>query len=208
MRTTQATGTAATLAEVELADDPECAADVAVAADPEPATGPGRVEDPGRGADSETAADPERAAELLALGTAFRGVFAALRRLRGRDTHLPGMELSHAQCELLFELDQRGELSVGDLAAAAQLTPATVTQMLDHLAQHGHVERSRLDSDRRVVVSRLTADGRRELERKRTSGRRRWEHALADVDLAEIQAATRVLTRLQAVFHDGAGCSE
>jgi DNA-binding MarR family transcriptional regulator len=225
MGTSQATGSGAAVAEVERAvdstaagaagrvaarrgEDPTCAVDSEAAADLGCAAGAGGAEDPEGAPDPETAADPERAAALLALGTAFRGVFAALRRLRGRDTHLPGIELSHAQCELLFELDERGELSVGELATAAQLTPATVTQMLEHLADHGHVKRSRLESDRRVVVSRLTPSGHRELERKRQLGRRRWEQALADVDPAELRAATRVLTRLQAVFQDPTSCAE
>jgi MarR family transcriptional regulator, organic hydroperoxide resistance regulator len=142
------------------------------------------------------------AAELLELGQAFRRVFRALSRLRGRDTHLEDTELSHAQCELLFELQERGELSAGELATAAQLTPATVTQMLEHLADGGHVERARLQTDRRVVVSRLTPRGRLEIEAKREKWQARWEQALADMDAAELQAATRVLTRLRAVFED------
>jgi DNA-binding MarR family transcriptional regulator len=146
----------------------------------------------------------ERAAALVELTEAFRRVFADLRRLRGRDTHLPGMELSHAQCELLFELRERGELSVGELAAAAQLTPATVTQMLEHLAANGHVERTRMASDKRVVRSCLTPRGERELEVKRELWQARWEQALADVDADELRAATRVLTRLRAAFEDGA----
>jgi DNA-binding MarR family transcriptional regulator len=144
------------------------------------------------------------AAELLELGKAFRRTFRSLSRLRGRDTHLGAGQLSHAQCELLFELEERGELSAGELACAAQLTPATVTQMLDHLAAGGHVERARLERDRRVVVSRLTPLGRREIEAKRAKWQARWEQALADVAPEELRATTRVLTRLQAVFEDGA----
>ncbi len=90
---------------------------------------------------------------------AFRRVFRSLNRLRGRDTHLGGSELSHAQFELLIELDERGELPAGELALAARLAPGTVTQMLDHLAESGHVERARSETDRRVVVSRLTLRG-------------------------------------------------
>jgi DNA-binding MarR family transcriptional regulator len=146
----------------------------------------------------------EWAAELLELGKAFRRTFRSLSRLRGRDTHLGSTELSHAQCELLFELEERGELSAGELACAAQLTPATVTQMLEHLAASGHVERARLERDKRVVVSRLSSRGRREIEAKREKWQGRWEQALADVDVEELRAATRVLTRLQAVFEDGA----
>jgi DNA-binding MarR family transcriptional regulator len=146
----------------------------------------------------------EWAAELLELGKAFRRTFRGLSRLRGRDTHLGSTELSHAQCELLFELEEHGELSAGELAVAAQLTPATVTQMLEHLAASGHVERARLERDKRVVVSRLSSRGRREIEAKREKWQGRWQQALADVDVEELRAATQVLTRLQAVFEDGA----
>src|ERR1700684_3336749 len=128
---------------------------------------------------SSTEVHSERwAAELTELGHAFRRVYRTIGRLRGRDTHLAGTELSHAQFELLIELSEQGELSAGQLAAAAQLTPATVTQMLEHLADSGHVERARLQSDRRVVVSRLTVSGRRQIEAKRKHWQSRWEAAL------------------------------
>jgi DNA-binding MarR family transcriptional regulator len=153
---------------------------------------------------AETAVEEPRAAELQELGLAFRSVFRCLSRLRGRDTHLAGTELSHAQFELLLELHERGPLSAGELAAAAQLTPATVTQMLEHLAASAHVERTRQEKDKRVVVSHLTARGRREIEAKRERWQARWAQALADVELDELRAATRVLTRLRAVFEDDA----
>ena len=54
------------------------------------------------------ARDATRPDELTELGSAFRRVFRSLSRLRGRDTHLAGSELSHAQFELLIELDERG----------------------------------------------------------------------------------------------------
>jgi DNA-binding MarR family transcriptional regulator len=140
--------------------------------------------------------------ELEELGRAFRRVFRTLSRLRGRDTHLGGSELSHAQFELLIELYERGALPAGELAAAARLTPATVTQMLDHLAESGHVERVRSDTDRRVVVSRLTAPGKRKIEAKRAAWQARWERALGGMKPDELRAATRVLERLSVVFED------
>jgi DNA-binding MarR family transcriptional regulator len=140
--------------------------------------------------------------ELTALGLAFRRVFRTLSRLRGRDTHLGGSELSHAQFELLIELDERGELSAGELALAARLAPGTVTQMLDHLAESGHVERVRSETDRRVVVSRLTTQGRRKIEAKRKAWQSRWEEALGGVEAEDLRAATRVLELLGTVFED------
>jgi DNA-binding MarR family transcriptional regulator len=146
--------------------------------------------------------EPPPAPELEELGRAFRRVFRSLSRLRGRDTHLGGSELSHAQFELLIELYERGELPAGELAAAARLTPGTVTQMLAHLADCGHVERVRSETDRRVVVSRLTAQGTRKIEAKRAAWQERWERALAGMGPRELRAATRVLERLGDVFED------
>jgi len=143
-----------------------------------------------------------REQQLTELGLAFRRVFRSFNRLRGRDTHLGGGELSHAQFELLIELSERGELPAGELATAARLTPGTVTQMLDHLADCGHVERVRSEIDRRVVVSRLTPQGRRKIEAKRQAWQSRWEQALAGVEIEELRAATRVLERLGAMVED------
>jgi DNA-binding MarR family transcriptional regulator len=146
---------------------------------------------------------------LAELGLAFRHVFRTLSRLRGRDTHLQGSELSHAQFELLIELDERGELPAGELAAAARLTPATVTQMLDHLAACGHVERLRSPTDRRVVVSRLTDQGHEKIAAKRSAWQSRWQDALGDVCERDLRAATKVLQRLGKMFDDAspaAGC--
>ncbi len=159
---------------------------------------------------SATAPTPSKAApaaelrspQLSELATAFRHVFRALNRLRGRDTHLCAGELSHAQFELLIELQERGELSAGELATAARLTPATVTPMLEHLAAGGHVERIRSELDRRVVVSRLTGQGQAAIEAKRAAWQSRWDAALEGVSRRDLRAATRVLERLGAMLED------
>jgi DNA-binding MarR family transcriptional regulator len=147
---------------------------------------------------------PRRAEQLTELGLAFRHVFRTLSRLRGRDTHLGGSQLSHAQFQLLIELFERGELPAGELAAAARLAPGTVSQMLDHLAACGHVVRDRSERDRRVVVSRLTPQGRRKIEARREEWQDRWEMALADVGSEDVKAATRVLERLAEMFEAAA----
>lgn len=160
---------------------------------------------------SETRSTAPREEQLTELGTAFRRVFRSLSRLRGRDTHLAGTEISHAQFELLIELHDRGELPAGELAAAARLTPGTVTQMLEHLADSGHVERVRSPTDRRVVVSRLTPQGRSAIEAKHEAWKSRWEQALEGVDGDDLDAATRVLERLGAMFEDtptGSACQD
>jgi DNA-binding MarR family transcriptional regulator len=149
-----------------------------------------------------SARSSQRAAELEELGKALRGLLANLRRLRGRQTRLGGQEISHAQFELLIELLERGELPVGELAEASQVTPATVTGMLDHLVAGGHVERSPCERDRRVVMCALTAQGRREVQALKETKRARWERALEDVPVEDLKAATRVLTRASSIFEE------
>src|ERR1022692_3597867 len=164
-----------------------------------------RADGDGANADGADRGGGGREAELLDLGKAFRRVFRSLRRLRGRDAHLLGSEVSHAQMELLIELSEQGPLSAGDLAAAAQLTPATVTQMLDHLAACGHVRRSRSETDRRVVVTCLTDQGAAKVQDKRAIWQARWEKALADMGPEDLRVATNVLERLGTVFDDVPG---
>lgn len=145
--------------------------------------------------------------ELQELARSFKRLLRSVHRLRGRDTHLADGEVTHAQFELLVELYDRGPLPVGELAAAAQLTPATVTQMLDHLETGSHVERSRSDADRRVVLAALTKSGRRKVSEKRQAWQSRWEMALAGTSQEELAAARRVLDRLGSMFDQTASGS-
>jgi DNA-binding MarR family transcriptional regulator len=144
----------------------------------------------------------DREDQTRELGLAFRRVSRTLNRLRGRDTHLGGAELSHAQFELLNELDERGALPAGELAAAARLSPGSVTQMLDQLAVGGNVERVRSDTDRRVVVSQLTPVGREKIDAKRAAWKERWDVALEDLPVSDIRAATRVLERICSMLEE------
>jgi DNA-binding MarR family transcriptional regulator len=143
-----------------------------------------------------------REQRLAALGLAFRHTYRSLRSLRGRDTHLVAGKIGHAQFELLSELYERGPLPVGELACAAGLSAASVSQMLDHLAAEGQVERVRSEADRRIVVAKLTRNGRRRIEARRKLWGARWEQALEGVDGEELEIASRVLERIGGVFAD------
>jgi DNA-binding MarR family transcriptional regulator len=142
-----------------------------------------------------TASRAEVAEELREAVQAFS---TAQRRLRSRDSKAGG--LSYAQWHLLRQLAEAHELPAGKLAAGAELTPASATQMLDHLAELGWVERVRSDTDRRVVLNRLTPDGRERFERKRAQMEERWREALADLTAEQLSQAARVLQRMADVL--------
>ena len=117
------------------------------------------------------------------------------------ETRRPG-ELSDAQYGLLFGLREHSELSSSELACAADLSPASATEMLDALAVAGLVRRVRSDRDRRVVLTSLTERGRALVEARRAHYEPRWRAALAEFSDEELRAAAAVLNRLGEMFDE------
>jgi DNA-binding MarR family transcriptional regulator len=109
------------------------------------------------------------------LGAAFKGAMAAIRRLRGRDTHRHG-ELSFAQYHLLSGLAERDELSAGEL--------------------------TRSERDRRVVTCTLTTRGRELITERRAHLEQFWNAALAQFSTQDLTTAAAVIDRLRAMFDD------
>ncbi|MFZ0385378.1 MAG: MarR family transcriptional regulator, partial [Solirubrobacteraceae bacterium] len=81
--------------------------------------------------------ETDQADSLDGLRDAIAQMFAAERRLRSRES-APG-ELTHAHIRSLHALAD-GPLTAGQLARSAELNPASVTAMLDHLEDAGIVE--------------------------------------------------------------------
>src|SRR3954447_6659579 len=81
---------------------------------------------------------------------AFVELMGAERRLRARDQKCGPGELTHGQTRALFTIDVKGEATAGELAKAAELSPASVSTMLDNLERDGIVERARAEHDRRA----------------------------------------------------------
>jgi len=136
---------------------------------------------------------------LDALRAAFVGLLGAERRLRGREGQ-QAEQLSLAHYRMLTCLLDHDRLPSGRLAAAADLTPASATQMLDLLEKRGMVVRERDPLDRRVVVAALTAEGRRLTAQRRAEFRALWEEMLGDLDEAELAAGIAVLGRAAQVL--------
>jgi DNA-binding MarR family transcriptional regulator len=150
---------------------------------------------------AEPGPEPNTLDPIEDLARAFKGMMAALRRMKGRETHRPG-ELSYAQYHLLFGLADAPPRSARELAELADLAPATVTEMLDHLAEDGLVVRLRSDVDKRIVLTSLTARGRKVVDKRRDQMEPRWRAAMAEFSDGELHTATAVLDRLHNLFDE------
>jgi DNA-binding MarR family transcriptional regulator len=144
---------------------------------------------------------PPRTEALEGFGRSFKAANAALRRLRGRETHRAG-ELSYAQYSLLFALCDGVPRSLRELALAADVSPATAAEMLDALAAAGLVERNRSTEDKRVVLTWLTVHGQSVIEERRASYEPRWRAALKQFSAEELDTAAAVLEQVGAMFDE------
>ncbi len=142
-----------------------------------------------------------RTESLQAFGRAFKATNAALRRMRGRETHHPG-ELSYAQYGLLFELCDGVPRSLRELAVAADVSPASAGEMLDSLTAAGLVKRIRSAEDKRVVLTSLTERGQALIDERRARYERRWRSALKEFSEEELETAAAVLDRVRAMFDE------
>ena len=133
------------------------------------------------------------------VGLAFKRAMVAVRRLRGRESQRIG-QLSYAQYGLLHGLAERCECSARDLAEHSNLSPATVTQMLEHLESAGLVTRTRSEQDRRVVLSVLTERGSAVVAERQLEMEGRWTEALQEFSDTDLATATKVLNRVADLF--------
>lgn len=132
------------------------------------------------------------------VGVAFKRAMVAVRRLRGRESQRIG-QLSFAQLGLLHGLAGRSQCSARQLAEHSDLSPATVTQMLESLEAAGLVTRTRSAQDRRVVHTVLTEQGAAVVEGRQRDMEERWKMALAEFSVRELTTAAKILDRIAAM---------
>lgn len=126
---------------------------------------------------------------------------AAIHALRHAAREDPASGLSAARLSALSVLVFGGPKTLGELAAAEQVRPPTMTNVVQGLAKDGLVRRDADPEDRRVVRVTATAKGKRVLQRARRRRISSLAERLSSLDGDEIatvkQAAELVEAALQ-----------
>lgn len=91
-------------------------------------------------------------------------VMRLARKIRQQVAH----EVSQSQVSVLVSVERRGRPTLGELAAAEQVRPPSMTRQVDALVSAGLLTRSVDPSDKRVARVELTSVGRRALQRSRS----------------------------------------
>jgi DNA-binding MarR family transcriptional regulator len=122
-----------------------------------------------------------------------------LRRLRRQDD-ASGITAPHLSA--LSVLVFGGSKTLGELAAAEQVRPPSMTRIARNLEREGLVEREADPDDRRTVRLRATDAGRRVLE----EGRARRVHSLAErlraLDADELACLERAAGLIEAIVRE------
>jgi MarR family transcriptional regulator, organic hydroperoxide resistance regulator len=134
-------------------------------------------------------------------GAAWEAFFRATRRLRARAMTLEG-DLSLAQYLLLEPLRTAGELTVGELADSAGVTPPTATRMLDYLAREELILRRHSERDRRSVFVTLTPAGRAAVDAAHAEAIAFRRRVFEELEPEERERATKLLSRLAEVLDE------
>jgi len=132
--------------------------------------------------------------ETAEIATRLHSAAIHLLRLLRREDDASGVSapLLSALSVLVFG----GGRTLGELAAAEQVRPATMSRAVDALAAAGLAERATDAGDRRVVRIRATTAGRRMLEagqRRRVASLTARLEALSAADRRTLRAAVGIL---------------
>ena len=121
---------------------------------------------------------------------------AAIHALRYAAREDPASGLSAARLSALSVLVFGGPRTLGELAAAEQVRPPTMTRIVYGLEEAGLVVRASDPADRRITHVRATAKGKRVLQRARKRRIEKLAERLSSLDAKELavveQAATLV----------------
>jgi DNA-binding MarR family transcriptional regulator len=142
--------------------------------------------------------EAERERAIAKARRSLEALLASERHLRGRETQQRGT-LSYSRWAVLAVLADHSEHSVGTVALAASVSPASATKLLDGLEHDGLVERVRAGDDRRRIAVMITAAGYTAWSEKEAETQAAWKRVLADADVTEIEAIARSLRYVSAV---------
>lgn len=123
------------------------------------------------------------------------------RMLRGIQTSLaPVASISLPQFILLVGLKDMGPTAVTEIARARNVSPPTVTRLVDRLIEAHMVTRMEDPHDRRRVIVKLTAQGETAVQCFQQAMRDRWKTVLVHLPEKEQEAFLKAIRHVGAVL--------
>jgi DNA-binding MarR family transcriptional regulator len=127
-------------------------------------------------------------------------LFAARRIRTSADATLRQSGLSLSSYKLMRALEDSDQ-SMREVSEALQVSPRTVTDMIDGLEARGLVERRPHPADRRVTLLHLTDDGQRHLETAKALADQSLGGAISALSEEDQRTLRRLLDQVAPIVH-------
>lgn len=136
--------------------------------------------------------------EIMAnMATGRRLMVACMQRFKS------GITIS--QTETLVIVYNDGPITQKKLAEQMQLTPGSITQLVEQLERLGFVTRTTSTSDRRVTHVAITEAGTAEVERIKAQKEELFKNVYQDMTLDEVRTMARVQEKMITYLKERAG---
>jgi len=130
-------------------------------------------------------------------------LFAARRIRTSADTALRQSGLSLSSYRLMRALEDSDQ-SMREVSDCLQVSPRTVTDMIDNLEARGLVARGPHPADRRVTLLHLTDDGRRQLATAAALAGQSHSAAISGLSAQDQLTLSRLLDQVAPTVHAAA----
>lgn len=105
-------------------------------------------------------------------------------------------ETTTSQTEALFVVHQDGPITQKQLAETMQLTPGSITQLVEQLERLGLVSRTPSKADRRVTHVAITEKGSAEVSRINAQKEQLFKEVYQDLSIEEIRIMAKVQEKM------------
>jgi DNA-binding MarR family transcriptional regulator len=141
--------------------------------------------------------------EVTELASRLRLAVARLSRRIRQQAASTGEELTASMQGALASIERLGPITLGELAAAEQVQPPSMTRIVARLEEWGYATRAVDPADRRVAHAVITDAGRELLARSRTRKDAFLARRVAELNDSERALLARALPLLERL-HDEA----
>jgi DNA-binding MarR family transcriptional regulator len=132
--------------------------------------------------------------EIAEIMQSLRRIFKAIQQYS--EDVLREFGVTGPQLWALRTIYTNGSMSMGELSRSMYLHISTASGVVDRLERRGYVERSREDSDRRMVRISLTAAGKRLVQRGPEAAQGKLLHGLESLSQPEVRVIRSSLERV------------
>ena len=108
--------------------------------------------------------------------------------------------ISMAQLNIMYTLQRNGEMPMSRLADVLNVSLSNASGLVDRMEERGFVERTRVPTDRRVVLVRVTETGTRMIEENDALSDELLRNVLDRLDPAQLPVVAHAMAEFRAAL--------